>query len=227
MKFNLVRFLSMIRNSLLSFVLAGITMACEMQPESGELARYMVAQTEYDEAAINSNTNIFNTYSSYIIRDDTIGFVSSTSTDTILVDGVNMDVPNGYVSPVVNLVKEKINAADFQQVSEMDNPDFAVNIAVLQNFSFFQTINYPGFYSGYYGYYNYYYPIVTTYYANYATMIIEIVDIKNYTANGNKYKVVWKAFIGDLIATDDLRGKTLEAIDMAFQQSPYINKNGL
>ena len=206
--------------------LSAITMACENQPQTADLVRFMAVQTQYDQSDINSTENIFKTYSTFIIRNDTIGYVSSSpNSDTILVDGINIDVPNGYVTPVVNLIKLKLSEAGFDQVSDSDNPDFAVNVAVLQNFSFLQTINYPRYYSGYYGYYNYYYPIVTTYYANYATLVIEIVDVKNFAANNNKYKVIWKASIGDLISTVDLRGKTLEAIEQAFQQSPYIKKN--
>ena len=64
---------------------------------------------------------------------------------------------------------------------------------------------------------------MNTYSAQYASMVIEIVDIKN--ATGNDYKVIWKAFIGDLYTTFDLKTKTLEAIDQAFIQSPYIQKN--
>lgn len=202
-----------------------LVMACELEPQSGELARYMAVQTEYDQSSVNSTSNVFHTYSTFIIRNDTIGFVSTASNDTILVDGKNINVPNGYVTPVVNRIKLKLNEAGFNQVGESANPDFAVNTAVLQNFSFFQTVNYPGYYSGYYGYYNYYYPIVRTHFSNYATLVIEIVDVKNYAINGNRYKVIWKASIGDLIATDDLRGKTLEAIEQAFLQSTYIKKS--
>ncbi len=209
---------------LIQAFLLGAT-ACDLQPESGDLAKDMVVQTRYDEPSISELFNVFTTYSTFIIREDTIGFVSNTSSDTVLIDGVNMSIPNGYVTPVVERVKEKLSGAGFQQVTDENDPDFAVNIAVLDNFSFFQTINYPGYYSGYYSYYGYYYPIVQTYYSNYATMVIEIVDIKNYALNGNRYKVIWKASIGDLYTTFDLRGKTLEAIDQAFIQSPYIQNN--
>jgi hypothetical protein len=56
-------------------------------------------------------------------------------------------------------------------------------------------------------------------------MVIQVVDNKNYVANGNKYKVIWTAFVGDLAATLDLKGKSLEAVDQAFEQSPYISKD--
>lgn len=199
---------------------------CELEPQLGERVAEMVVQTNYEESSVNAEFNIFNTYSTFILRKDTIGFVSSTSSDTILIDGVNITVPGGFVTPVVNRVEHHLTAAGFNKVEEDENPDFAVNIAVLQNFNLFQTINYPGFYPGYYGYYGYYYPIVTTYYSNYATLIIEIVDIRNYSLNGNGYKVIWKASIGDLISTVDLQKKTLSAVDQAFIQSPYIDKGG-
>jgi hypothetical protein len=202
----------------LGIIAAGLT-ACNLEPELGELVQDMLVQTLYDEGEINGTENIFETYSTFTIREDTIGFVSSRYADTILVD----DSGNDYVSSVVNLAKDSVLASGF---SEDDaNPDFAVNIVVLDNFSFVQTINYPGYYPGYYGYYGYYYPYVSTYYASYGTMVIEVVDIRNYAANGNKYKVIWKAIIGDLYATVDLETKTLEAITQAFQQSPYLEKN--
>lgn len=210
---------------LLTFSIALLS-GCNMEPQLVERSADMVVQTKYDENSINAASNIFTTYSTFILRIDTIGYVSTRSTDTILVDGVNINVTGGYVTPVVNSVLLHLNAAGFVKGTEEEDPDFAVNITVLQDFDFFQTINYPGFYPGYYGYYGYYYPIVTTYYSNYATMVIEVVDIKNFSLNGNGYKVIWKASIGDLISTVDLRTKTLEAIDQAFLQSPYINKSG-
>jgi hypothetical protein len=203
-----------------------LLISCNVQPDTADLVRYMAVQTRYDQGVITDDVNIFTTYTNFIIREDTIGFVSNTSNDTILVDGDNIDVPGGYVTPVIDKVKENLAEAGFIQVDEEGDPDFAVNIVVLQNFSYYQAINYPGYYpGGYFGYYGYYYPIVTTYSSNYATLIIEIVDIANFAANGNKYRVVWTASMGDLITTDDLRGKSLEAIDQAFIQSSYINKN--
>jgi hypothetical protein len=125
---------------------------------------------------------------------------------------------------VVDEIEENLVGAGFDYVDKTENPDFAVKVAVIQNFSFYQTISTP-YYSGYYGYYGYYYPVVSTYTSNSATFLIEIIDVKNYVVNGNKYVVAWRAYIGDLIVTQDLKGKTLEAINTAFEQSPFINKN--
>jgi hypothetical protein len=207
-------------------ILPVLLVACNTQPDTADLVRYMIVQTRYDLETVTSTSNIFNTYSSFVIREDTIGLVSTTSSDTILVDGRNINVQGGYVTPVISQVKQNLVSAGYQQVNADADPNFAVNIVVLQNYSVSQFINYPPFYpGGYFGYFGYYYPFVTTYYSNYASLVIEIVDIANFSANGNRYKVIWSAAIGDLIATDDLRGKSLQAIDQAFIQSSYIKSN--
>ena len=219
-----LRSLNAMKSKLLVIIPFAMLLAgCNLQPQSGELARDMLVQTQYDQPSVSGVFNVFTDYSTFVLRQDTIGFVSNRSTKTFLVEA-DLNITNGYVKPVIDLVGSNLAIRGYERVEEDDNPDFAVNIVILDNFSFFQTIQYPGFYpGGYYGFYGYYYPIVTNYYSNYTTLVIEIVDVKN--ATGNQYKVIWKAFIGDLNTTFDLRGKTLEAIDQAFVQSPYIQKS--
>ena len=213
----------MIRGVLLSLCLLTFA-SCMRGPEDAELVKHMVVQTTYDTEQITETTNIFNTYNTYYLRIDTMGYVfNHPEADTVLIDPI-MGGTYEFVSPVVDAVRDQIQLAGYTWVNENANPDFAVKVAVLENFSYYQTIL-DGYYSGYYGYYGNYYPIVGTYYTNTATLVVEIVDVKNYEANGFKYVVVWRALIGDLIKTLDLTGKTVEAVDRAFEQSPYISKD--
>jgi hypothetical protein len=201
-----------------------ISNSCMQTPEDAELVKHMVVQTVYDTDRINSSENIFNSYSTFYIRLDTMGYVfNDPDADTILVDPIK-DGNYEFVTPVVDEVKANVEMAGFTFVAEETSPDFAVKVVVLENFNYYQAISYP-YYTGYYGYNGYYYPAVSTYYSNSATLLIEIVDLKNFTTNNNKYVVVWRAYIGDLLATLDLTGSTMEAIDRAFEQSPYINKD--
>lgn len=193
---------------------------CSTEPEIVDLVKYMVVQTQYDQDAITDTENIFNTYGTFTLKRDTLGYVFAYSSDTILVDGVNS---TDFAKPVAAAVEAGITARGFTRVAENAEPDFAVNIIVLRDFSFFQSVSYPGYYSGYYGYYGYYYPVVSNHYSDYATLVIEVVDIKH--ATNNQYKVIWKAYIGDLLTTTDLKLKTLEAIEQAFKQSPYFTAN--
>lgn len=194
---------------------------CKLEPDLGELVQDMVVQTRYDQESVSPDFNIFNTYNTFTMRIDTMGLVSTRTSDTLLIDGAGGD----FVKSVTRRVRDKVLEAGFTSVQPQDNPDFAVNVILLDNFSFFQAINYAPFYSWYWGYYGYWFPYVTTYAATYGTLAIEIVDIKNYAANGNKYKVIWKAFIGDIYASIDRNTKTLEAVNQAFAQSPYIQKD--
>ncbi len=196
--------------------------ACRLEPDLAELVQNMVVQTRYDEQSVTESFNIFNTYSTFTMRVDTMGLVSTRTTDTLLVDASGQD----YVKSVTRRVRDKVVQAGFTLAEPDGNPDFSVNVILLDNFSFFQTITYPPYYSSwYYGYYGYWFPYVTTYASSYGTVAIEIVDIKNYAANGNRYKIIWKAFIGDIYTSIDPKTKTLEAVDQAFAQSPYIQKN--
>ncbi len=194
---------------------------CKLEPDLGELVQDMVVQTRYDQESVTPDFNIFNTYNTFTMRIDTMGLVSTRTNDTLLIDGTG----GNFVKSVTRRVRDKFLEAGYTLVVPQDNPDFAVNVILLDNFSFFQAINYAPFYSWYWGYYGYWFPYVTTFAATYGTVVIEIVDIKNYAANGNKYKVIWKAFIGDIYASIDRNTKTLEAVNQAFVQSPYIQKD--
>lgn len=197
-----------------------VAAGCMNEPESGDLVKYMVVQTEYNEDLINENENIFDTYSTFVIREDTMGFVSSVDDAEYLLES---DVP-GFVSVVVDSIRDGFLAYGYGQVTAEDDPDFAVNVIVLQNFNYFQTINYGyGYPGGYYGYYGYYLPIVTSYYSNYVTLLIQVVSATPDLSG--EFPIIWSTYIGDLNATIDLPGKTLEAVAQAFEQSPYMMKN--
>ncbi len=130
-----------------------LLVGCALQPDSGELAKDMVVQTNYDQPSIAQN--IFSTYSAFIIREDTLGYVKRgiNPDEAYLTDANFTRFTGGYVKPIIALVKENLSERGFTQVTEEDNPDFAVNIVILYDFSFFQTVNYLPSYGGYYGYY--------------------------------------------------------------------------
>lgn len=206
---------------------AAALFACVREPEDIELIRNMVVQTDYNVEEVDGETNVFNDYTTFVLRKDTLGFVSTASRDTILLDNSSTIV--NFAKSSIKTVADSAIARGYTRVEESEDPDFAIKIVILENFSYSQYIYYPGYYSGYYGYYGGYYgPIINTYSTNYVTMVIEVVDIKNYAANGNKYKVIWSAYIGDILAAidqDTRKQKITEAIGQAFQQSPYFSKN--
>jgi hypothetical protein len=205
--------------------------ACVREPEVADLVKNMVVQTEYDVTEVDGAVNVFTEYSRFALRLDTIGYLSPFTLDTIMLDVSNpqKELPRQtFVKDLVDQLDSNIQARGYMHVEDSDNPDFGVKVVILEQFSFIQTVSYPGYYSGYYGYYGGYYgPVVNTYSSNFVTMVIEVVDIKNFVGNGGKYKVIWSAYIGDLLTSVDRDTKIIEALNQAFVQSPYFSKINL
>ncbi len=209
----------------LLFILAGIPSlflsGCQTEPDAAKLIDEMVVSTNFDPDAD------FDTYLTYAIPTDTIGFFSNRSNDTIIVASNST-----YPAPVLNAIRSNLDARGYIRVDRTEDPDIGINVMVVNDFNLFQEIVYPGgyygypgsYYSGYWGYGSYYsYPYVNTYAYNTGVLVIEMVDLRNRTPD-NKVKVVWDAYIGDVYSTINRIAQSEEGIDQAFLQSPILDK---
>ncbi len=195
--------------------------ACHPEPDTKVLIDDFVVATNYDPDAN------FTSYTTYAIPTDTIGFISETSDDTIIVAA-----ENSFPRPVLTAINENLEAKGYVRVGKNEDPDIGINVLVVNDFNVFQQVVYPDYYGypgyyypGYYGYNSWYYnyPYVSTYAYNTGVLIVEMVDLKNRTPD-NEVKVVWDAYMGDVYSTLDLQQQTLKAINQAFVQSPYLGK---
>lgn len=201
-------------------ILASVGWGCQSEPDSALLIDQLVVSTNYDAEAD------FQTYSTYAISVDTIGFVSNNSNDTIITSPEST-----FPRHVLTAIKQNLDARGFTRVNRSESPDLGVNVMVVNDFNVFQDVVYPGsygypgsYYSGYWGYGSYYsYPYVNTYAYNTGVLIIELVDLKNRTPD-NKVKVVWDAYMGDVYSTIDRLRQSSEGINQAFVQSTYLDK---
>jgi len=199
---------------------AGLFLACQTEPDSAELIDQMVVSTNYDPEAD------FTAYTTYAIPSDTIGFRSNNSSDTIITSPEST-----FPRHVLSAIRNNLEARGYTRVDRNQDPDLGVNVMVVNDFNVFQEIVYPNYYgypgnyySGYYGYGSYYYyPYVNTYAYNTGVLIIEVLDLRNRTAD-NKVRVVWDAYLGDVYSTIDRLAQSADGIDQAFTQSPYLGK---
>jgi hypothetical protein len=191
-----------------------LALGCQPEPDNLKLYDQLVVQTNFDPSAD------FTSYSTYSIATDTIGFYSNQTADTILTDE-----DSELVRPIIARMKENMNNRGYLQVDINENPDLGVNIMIVNNLNLFQQYVDPGYYYPYYYGYSsyYYYPYVETYVENTATLVLQIVDLKNRNAS-NQVKVIWTAQLGDLISTVKRLTQTEEGIDQAFVQSPYVKQ---
>jgi len=200
-------------------ILAGLSWSCQTEPDSAKLIDQMVVSTNFDPEAD------FRAYTTYAIPTDTIGFISNSSSDTIITSPGST-----YPRHVLGTIRQYLDGRGYTRVTRNEDPDLGINVMVVNDFNVFQEIVYPGYgypgnyYPGYWGYGSYYYyPYVNTYAYNTGVLIIEIVDLKNRTPD-NKVKVVWDAYVGDVYSTIDRLAQSKDAIEQAFVQSPYIGK---
>jgi hypothetical protein len=203
----------MMKNILIVLFVAFTFAACQPEPEGLKLYDELVVKT-----SVSPDVN-FDEYQSYTIATDTIGFLTNVDPDdTIWVYSSDFQYPR----KVINAVNSDLGGR-FQKKSINDNPDLGVNVYVVSGLNIYQTVTMPSYYNNYYyGYYgSYYYPYVTTHVENRATLIIEIVDLKNRVSDGS-VRVLWSAMMGDLITSVDYEQQSINAVKEAFEQSPYI-----
>lgn len=201
-----------------SLILIGATLllgaACEPKPDNLKLLDEFVVSTNYDPQAD------FESYATYAIPDDTIGFSSNNSLDTIIVQRES-DFPR----PVLEAIRAQLNTRGYQRVDRTANPDLGINVTLVNDYNLFQQVVYPGgYYSGYYGYGSWYYqPYINTYAYNTGVLIIEIVDLKNKTPD-NKVKIIWNCYMGDVYSSFDPVQQAEDGIEQSFIQSPYVER---
>jgi hypothetical protein len=190
------------------------TVACQPEPDNLKLYDELVVSTNFDPQAQ------FGSYATFAMATDTIGFASNQTADTILTHA-----DSELVRPIISKMRSNLEQRGYSQVAREDGPDLGVNIMIVNNLNLFQQIVDPGYYNYYYGYSSYYYyPYVETYVENTGTLVLQIVDLKNRNAN-NEVKVVWTAYLGDLISTVNRLEQTEEGIDQSFIQSPYLQQS--
>ena len=90
-------------------------------------------------------------------------------------------------------------------------------------------LDYPGYWSpGYWGdWYGFYYPRPMVYSYSTNSLVADMVDLTSDQGTGKSLPVIWSAYIGGPASQNvyyDIQ-RLKAAIDQAFVQSPYINRN--
>jgi hypothetical protein len=184
---------------------------CGTQPQLSEIVNDMVVLTNFDDKAD------FSQYATYALTMDTVGLISNTSNDDAL--------SNDYTKMITAQIKKNLDQTNHTKVEKNQDPDIGVNVVIVNDLSVSQSVIYPGGYGGYGGYYGYYgyggAGYVSTNYFQQAILVIEFVDLRGSSSDPPS---VWVANIGDLVNSYDTSGKTKQAIDQAFAQSPFLTR---
>ena len=160
--------------------------------------------------------------------------------DSLLIIGQSKNPEYSQSNNALALIQAvRTNMENLGYIYTPDNPDADLGIQmtyVVKTERYVQFYNnpywwldFPGYWSpGYWGdWYGYYYPHRVTYTFSTNALVAEIVDLTSEQGSGKKLNIVWSSYIGGPAgpsANYDVQRMTA-AINQAFQQSPYLNKN--
>ena len=173
----------------------------------------------------------------YITNYDTTASFSNYNTFSI-VDSVDIIQDNQllgkqlglFESSVIRTIQLNMKQSGYTMVNKTGNPDLAINISEITNtstgvFSYTDYWNsYDSFYDPYYwgdpgyGYYSPY--AVGTYTIQTGGLEIDLLDLKNATANGNKIVTIWTGLARGEQVFDPSNAST--EVSALFAQSAYL-----
>ena len=191
-----------------------ILFACRKIPDTNSLSNSCVVQTSREPDAN------FGSYKTYYISD-TIALVSTNPNDSLWTDD--------EAKQLVEAVRTNMNARGYTETSH-GGPDLGLGLTVLKDLNI--GVIYPGWWWGYWGgcYWGYcgyppYYPWYgggVVYSVPTGTIVLDMIDLKNAAANEKLY-VPWGSVMSGGLgnSSDDLQ-LGIDAIDQAFEQSPYL-----
>jgi len=207
--------------ALLVIILFLAAISCRKTPDTEDLKLEQIVATDRDLEANFSN------YSTYFIPDS-VSVVASNPNDSVLTGALALQL--------VTAVKTNMNSRGYTFKPRASGlPDLGLRLTVIKDIT--RTAVCGGWWDGWYGWYppywygcyycgGYYYPWCTTYTYTIGTSTLYMFDVKNSAVNHN-LRAVWGATMFGVFATTNNQTNadlTANAINQAFNQSPYIKK---
>ena len=168
----------------------------------------------------------FSNYSTYFISDTVIN-LSGSASDTLITGSAAVKL--------TETVKQNMNARGYSLVSHISQPDLGIAVCVLRDIRASITY-YPGWWDDVSGYWDplywvnsnsfpYYYGWTTTYTYKDASIIVNLIDLKNAPVN-KKLSVIWHVTGFNPYKSDSATNlqASINVINQAFAQSAYLKK---
>ena len=217
----------------LLFVLSALVVglgSCQKEPSTSSLRSEYLVYTAHDTKAD------FQAITTYYLPDSILLIGANAVND----DGekVSKYWSDADALSLINTVASSLNELGYERITNVERrtADAGLQLSYVEQTSYFAGYDDP-YWWGYYPYYwapsywgswwgGWYYPFVTYYSQTTGSLMIEMVDLNESGRTDNKLPVVWNVFLSGL-----LDGKnaididaSVEAIEQAFVQSPYLKK---
>lgn len=203
---------------LLLACMALAVISCEKDPDMGQLDSAMPVYTDYDSQAD------FNKFQTYFLPDSILEAGSYRATYW----------KDENAQKLIKEVEAQMNARGYLRITDpaqKDEADLGIQLSYIQETT--HVVSGGGYWNGWwdYGFWGpwwggWYYPYTVSYSYNTNSLIMEMVDLSAQGTENAKLPVIWYANASGYQYNSryDLQLMS-DAIDQAFEQSPYIQSN--
>ena len=134
-----------------------------------------------------------------------------------------------------NTVAGRMNAAGYTRTDDKEAANVGLQLSYVQKVTYFVGYDYP-YWWWYYPYYwtpgywgdwlGWHYPYRVYYGYTAGSLLIEMLDLEADQQSGKKLPVIWDSYIGGLLTSSESLNlqRTVDAVEQAFDQSPYLKK---
>lgn len=203
------------RTFLLSLVAVGMTlMSCQKSPDTDMLTNDYLVYTNYDTGTDFKAIKTFHVIDSILIigNDEKASYWKNNNSQKI-----------------VNAYRAGLEGAGYTPAAEDEMADIVLQLSYINTTYYYNTYGSGPWWNYYPGYWNWggwgwYYPYSFTYSYSTGSIIGELVNTDAPTAMNDKLTVIWNSYICGILNGNNLSlTRTLDAINQAFAQSPYLS----
>ena len=194
--------------------------SCQKDPSTSDLHRDYLVYT-----ACDSGTD-FSAIGTYFLPDSILVIGNSNQTEYW---------KDEDALQIIDVVENGMNNAGYTRTDEKTSANVGLQLSYVRKATYFVGYDNPCWW-WYYPYYwapgywgdwaGWHYPYSVYYAYTAGSLLVEMVNLDADQTGNKKLPVIWDSFIGGLLTPDaelNLQ-RTVEGVEQAFVQSPYLNK---
>ena len=192
--------------------------SCQKGPSTSGLRKEYLVYTAHDTATD------FQQIETYYLPDSILVIGNSDRTEYWKDDDAQ---------EILSVVADRMNAAGYMRLDERSEANVGLQLSYVRRVTYFVGYDnpcwwwyYPYYWApGYWGNWTgWHYPYSVYYGYTAGSLLLEMVDLEADQQSGKKLPVIWDSFIGGLLTSDEALNleRTLDAVEQAFTQSPYL-----
>lgn len=194
--------------------------SCQKDPSTSDLNNDYLVYTAHDEGVD------FNTFDTYYLPDSILLIGAADKTEYW---------KDADAMAIVNAVAQNMDDNGYMRTDDKTMANLGLQLSYVKEVTYFVGHDYP-YWWWYYPYYwapgywgdwlGWHYPYRVYYGYTAGSLLMEMINLEADQQSGKKLPIIWDSFIGGLLTSSASvnQQRTLEAVEQAFMQSPYLEK---